>query len=199
MDIVFGYLFLILVGYLLGSIPSGLIIGKLMSGIDIREHGSGNLGGTNAFRVLGFKGGLIVTSADIIKGVIPAYIGLIWMGEMGAIIAGTASVLGHAFPLFAGFKGGKSVATAVGVFLVLMPYAVGASAIVFFITLFTTRYVSLASMLGAVVLAIASIALGKSVWIIITSILVAVFLIYRHRGNIQRILQGTESKAKLWD
>ena len=198
MDILFGFVLLILIGYLLGSIPSGLIIGKLMSGIDIREHGSGNLGGTNAFRVLGFKGGLIVTSADIIKGIIPAFIGLIWMGEWGAIIAGIAALLGHAFPLFAGFKGGKSVATAVGVFLVLMPYAIVVSAIVFFTTLFTTRYVSLASMLGAVALAIASIALSKSIWIIITSILVVVFLIYRHRENIQRILNGTESKAKLW-
>jgi len=192
------YLFLILIGYLLGSIPSGLIIGKQMSGIDIREHGSGNLGGTNAFRVLGFKGGLIVISADIVKGIIPAYIGLVWIGEWGAIIAGTASVLGHAFPLFAGFKGGKSVATAVGVFLVLMPYAIVVAAIVFFATLFTTRYVSLASMLGAVALAISSIALGKSIWIIITSILVVVFLIYRHRENIKRILDGTESKVKLW-
>ena len=198
MDIVFGYLLLIIVGYLLGSIPSGLIIGKLMSGIDIREHGSGNLGGTNAFRVLGLKGGLIVTSADIVKGIIPAYIGLVLLGEWGAIIAGIASLLGHAFPLFAGFKGGKSVATAVGVFLVLMPYTIVVAAIVFFTTLFTTRYVSLASMLGAVALAIASIALGQSVLMIITSILVVIFLVYRHRENIKRILNGTESKAKLW-
>jgi len=198
-DIIFDYLLLILIGYLLGSIPSGLIIGKLMSGVDIREHGSGNLGGTNAFRVLGFKGGLIVISADIAKGIIPAFIGLIWMGELGAIIAGTASVLGHAFPLFAGFKGGKSVATAVGVFLVLMPWAIGVAAIVFFTTLFTTRYVSLASMLGAITLVITSIVLVKSYWIILASILVVIFLIYRHRGNIKRILRGTENKAKLWD
>jgi len=199
------FLPLILLGYLLGSIPSGLIVGKLMSGVDIREHGSGNLGGTNAFRVLGVKGGIIVTSADILKGAIPAYIGLVWAslvpiggGEVGAIVGGTAAIIGHAFPLFAGFRGGKSVATAVGVFLVLMPYAIGIAAIVFFTTLFTTRYVSLASILGALGLAIASIALGQSIWMIITSIVVVVFLIYRHRGNIQRILDGTESKAKLW-
>ena len=190
--------FLILLGYLTGSIPSGLIAGKLMSGIDIREHGSGNLGGTNAFRVLGFKGGMIVTGADIIKGIIPAYIGLVLGGELGAIIAGIAAMLGHAFPLFAGLKGGKSVATAVGVFLVLVPYAIGIAAIVFFTTLFTTRYVSLASILGALGVTVGSIAFGGSTWITITSILVVIFLIYRHRSNIQRLMHGTENKIKLW-
>jgi glycerol-3-phosphate acyltransferase PlsY len=191
-------IFLIVVGYLLGSIPSGLIAGKLISGVDIREHGSGNLGGTNAFRVLGVKGGLIVTSADIIKGIIPAYIGLTWMGELGAIIAGSSAIFGHAYPLFAGLRGGKSVATGAGVFLVLMPYAIAIAAIVFFITLFTTQYVSLASILGALALVIASIVLKQSSWKIIVSILVVIFVIYRHRGNIKRLLYGTENKAKLW-
>lgn len=189
---------LVLVGYLIGSIPSGLIAGKLISGVDIREHGSGNLGGTNAFRVLGFKGGLIVTSADIIKGIIPAYIGLIWMGELGAILAGTSAIFGHAYPLFAGLRGGKSVATGTGVFLVLMPYAIGIAAVVFFITLLTTQYVSLASILGALTLVIASIALKQSYWKIIVSILVVIFVIYRHRSNIERLLYGRENKAKLW-
>ncbi|WP_207640841.1 glycerol-3-phosphate 1-O-acyltransferase PlsY [Desulfitibacter alkalitolerans] len=191
-------IFLIVVGYLLGSIPSGLIVGKLISGVDIREHGSGNLGGTNAFRVLGVKGGLIVTSADIVKGIIPAYIGLIWMGELGAIIAGISAIFGHAYPLFASLRGGKSVATGTGVFLVLMPYAIAIAAIVFFITLLTTQYVSLASLLGALTLVIASIALKESAWKIIISILVVIFVTYRHRGNVKRLLYGTESKAKLW-
>ncbi len=175
--------FLILIGYLIGSIPSGLIAGKLISGVDIREHGSGNMGGTNAFRVLGVKGGIIVTSADIIKGLIPAYLGLIWAGELGAIITGAFAIFGHAYPLFAGLRGGKSVATGTGVFLVVMPFAIGISAIVFFSTLLITQYVSLASLLGALTLVISSILLQQSIWKIIVSILVFIFVVYRHRGK----------------
>ena len=190
--------FLILIGYLIGSIPSGLIAGKLISGIDIREHGSGNMGGTNAFRVLGVKGGIIVTSADIIKGLIPAYLGLVWAGEVGAIIAGAFAIFGHAYPLFAGLRGGKSVATGTGVFLVIMPIAIGISAVVFFSILLITQYVSLASLLGALTLVVSSILLQQSIWKIIVSILVFIFVVYRHRGNIERLLYGRESKAKLW-
>lgn len=190
--------FLILIGYLIGSIPSGLIAGKLISDIDIREHGSGNMGGTNAFRVLGVKGGIIVTVADIIKGLIPAYIGLLWAGELGTILAGASAIFGHSYPLFAGLRGGKSVATGTGVFLVLMPLAIGISAIVFFSALLITQYVSLASLLGALTLVISSILLKQGIWNIILSILVFVFVVYRHRGNIERLLYGRESKANLW-
>ena len=128
---------MILIGYFFGSIPSALIAGKLTAGIDIRQHGSGNMGATNAFRVLGVKLGLTVTIADILKGVIPAYIGLRWGGEAWAIAGGAAAIIGHSYPIFAGFKGGKGIATGAGVFFVLMPGAIGIAAAVFALTLFT--------------------------------------------------------------
>jgi glycerol-3-phosphate acyltransferase PlsY len=189
---------LVIIGYFIGSIPSGLIVGKLTAGIDIRNYGSGNLGGTNAFRVLGTKGGLIVTSADIIKGIIPTLIGLSWAGEVGAIIGGASAIFGHAYPIFAGLRGGKSIATGTGVFLILMPHIIGISAIVFAIVLITTNYVSLASLSGALILVIFSIILKQGILKIIACCLVFIFVVYRHRGNIERLLYGRENKVKLW-
>ncbi len=189
---------LILIGYLIGSIPSALIVGKLASGVDIREHGSGNLGATNAFRVLGAKLGLTVTIADILKGVIPTLIGLLWVGDIGAITAGGFAMLGHSYPVFAGFRGGKSIATGAGMFLVFTPQSIGVAAVVFFTILFITQYVSLASLSGALSLVIASIVFKQDAWIIVVTILVFLFVLYRHRANIERLLYGRENKAKLW-
>ena len=191
-------LLLIVISYLLGSIPFALIAGRLSKGIDIREYGSGNLGATNAFRVLGVKLGIIVISADIIKGAIPAYLGLLWGGDVWAVAAGVCAIVGHSYPIFAGLKGGKSIATGAGVFLVLMPSAIIVAIIVFIIVLLSSQYVSLASLLGALSLLVTSIVLQYGLLKIVAVALVFAFVVYRHRANIERLLHGRENKAKLW-
>ena len=142
---------IIVLAYLIGSIPSGLIIGKKFYGVDIRQHGSGNLGGTNTFRVLGVKAGLIVTSADILKGTLAAALPLIFPSELHPLFVGIFAVVGHTYPLFAGFRGGKAVATSAGVLLCYAPWMFLIMIAGFFISLYITKYVSLSSMFGGVV------------------------------------------------
>lgn len=189
------YAIIIFLAYLLGSIPSGLIVGKVFYGVDIREHGSGNLGGTNTFRTLGKKAGLIVTIADILKGTLAVSLPLLFGSDMHQLIAGIFAVVGHMYPIFAGFKGGKAVATSGGV---LLGYAYPMFLfmfIVFFICLYITKYVSLSSMLAGIVAVIYSFIVWDPPLIIVVSIMAA-FVIYRHRANIKRILNKTEPKVK---
>ncbi|MFE8694957.1 glycerol-3-phosphate 1-O-acyltransferase PlsY [Cytobacillus sp. FJAT-53684] len=189
------YGIIIVLAYLIGSIPSGLIVGKVFHGIDIREHGSGNLGGTNSFRTLGIKSGMAVTIADILKGTIAVLLPIIFCPDMHPLIAGVFAVIGHMYPIFAGFKGGKAVATSGGI---LLGYAFPMFLImvlVFFVCLYITKYVSLASMLAAVVSVIYSLIVWDIPLIIVCAIL-AFFVIYRHRANIQRIINKNEPKIK---
>ncbi|WP_203362510.1 glycerol-3-phosphate 1-O-acyltransferase PlsY [Bacillus sp. REN10] len=186
---------IIVLSYLLGSIPSGLIIGKRFFGIDIREHGSGNLGATNSFRTLGVKAGLIVTFADILKGTVATLLPL-WLGStLDPLIAGTVAVIGHMFPIFAGFRGGKAVATSGGVLLALQPVMFLVLVFSFFMTLYLSKYVSLSSIIAAITAIIYSIILGNPFLIGIVSTL-AFFVIFRHRANIKRIMNKTEPKIK---
>ena len=113
----FEYVVIVILAYLIGSIPSGLIIGKKFYGVDIRQHGSGNLGGTNTFRVLGVKAGLTVTTADILKGTLAAALPFLFQSDLNLFLAGFFAVIGHTYPIFANFKGGKAVATSAGVLL----------------------------------------------------------------------------------
>jgi len=184
----------IIMGYLFGAIPTALIIGK-RSNIDIRKHGSGNIGGTNTFRVLGKKAGFIVAIVDVLKGFIPAAIGYLIGGELMAIFAGFSASIGHSYSIFAGLKGGKSVATSAGVMLVINPISILAGALVFALVLFTTKYVSLSSMLAASTVAITILLMEGSVALKIAGIFFALFIIIRHHSNIKRLLQGTESRA----
>ncbi|MBY0120513.1 glycerol-3-phosphate 1-O-acyltransferase PlsY [Bacillus sp. S/N-304-OC-R1] len=181
--------------YLLGSIPSGLIVGKLFYGVDIREHGSGNLGGTNTFRTLGVKAGLAVTIADILKGTLAVYLPILFGAEIHLLIAGIFAVIGHMYPIFAGFKGGKAVATSGGILLGYAPLMFIIMILVFFLCLYLTKYVSLSSMLAAIVAVIYSI-ITQDTPLIIVVCLLAFFVIYRHRANIKRILNKTEPKIK---
>ncbi|MEH7747173.1 glycerol-3-phosphate 1-O-acyltransferase PlsY, partial [Neobacillus drentensis] len=128
--------------YLLGSIPSGLIIGKVFYKTDIREHGSGNLGGTNTFRTLGVKAGLVVTLADILKGTLAAALPHLFQVDISPLLAGIFAVVGHTYPIFAGFRGGKAVATSGGVVLFYAPYMFITVLIFFFISLYISKYVS---------------------------------------------------------
>lgn len=181
--------------YLLGSIPSGLIIGKVFYNTDIRQHGSGNLGGTNTFRVLGVKAGLAVTLADILKGTLAASLTHFFHLDINPLIAGVFAVLGHTYPIFAGFRGGKAVATSGGVVLYYAPFMFLTVLVVFFISLYITKFVSLSSMLAGVCAVIYAIIIGDIPLLIVVSFMAA-FVIYRHRANIKRIINKTEPKIK---
>ncbi|MFJ5769865.1 glycerol-3-phosphate 1-O-acyltransferase PlsY [Psychrobacillus sp. NPDC093180] len=194
---------LLLLAYIIGSIPSGLWIGKLFYNTDIREHGSGNLGGTNTFRTLGKKAGLIVTIMDILKGTAATLLGYLAVFESTSVhplILGIIAVIGHMFPIFANFKGGKAVATSGGILLAYNWPLFVLLVVGFFIILKITKMVSLTSMILAVIALIYSIVYYFTVekdWPLIAMlVLIAVFIFYRHRANIERIKKGTEPKVK---
>ncbi len=186
-----------LIAYLLGSIPFALIVGKVGFNIDIRKHGSGNLGATNAFRVLGTKAGIIVTLADILKGtiatIIPLLVSFFIEVEVMRLIIGIFAVLGHTYPIFAKFKGGKAVATSGGIILGVNPLLFLAIIITFGLTLYLFKYVSLASMLTGVIATIIVIFMHDLLLLILVASL-TVFVIYRHLENIKRIINKTEPK-----
>ncbi|WP_113928521.1 glycerol-3-phosphate 1-O-acyltransferase PlsY [Bacillus sp. P14.5] len=184
---------IIVLAYLLGSIPSGLIIGKAFFGKDIREHGSGNLGGTNSFRTLGIKAGMVVTIMDILKGTAAVLLPLLFDSELHMLIAGVAAVIGHMYPVFANFRGGKAVATSGGVLLGYVPILFVLLLLVFFFCLFLTKYVSLSSILVAIFAFIYSLFTGDIPLIIVIGAL-SFFVVYRHRANISRIINKTEPR-----
>lgn len=184
-----------IIAYLLGSIPSGLIIGKVFYKTDIREHGSGNLGATNTFRVLGVKAGLVVTFADILKGTLSAALPAIFHVDMHPLFVGLFAVLGHTYPLFAGFRGGKAVATSGGIMLFYQPLIFLLLVLTFFITLYFSKYVSLSSMVTSVVAMILTL-FTKDWPLIVIVFFLAALIIYRHRANIERIKNKTEPKIK---
>ncbi|HAM80451.1 glycerol-3-phosphate 1-O-acyltransferase PlsY [Ornithinibacillus bavariensis] len=181
------------IAYLLGSIPSGLIVGKLGYNIDIRQHGSGNLGGTNTFRVLGVKAGIIVTLADILKGTLATLLPLFFDVEVYRLGIGIFAVLGHTYPLFAKFKGGKAVATSGGIILGVSPILFGVMVLTFLITLYISKYVSLSSMITGIISFIVSLFIGDIGLRIVIAAL-TLFVILRHRANIKRIINKTEPK-----
>ncbi|WP_335868967.1 glycerol-3-phosphate 1-O-acyltransferase PlsY [Bacillus sp. 2205SS5-2] len=190
---------ILILAYLLGSIPSGLLIGKIFFNKDIREHGSGNLGGTNTFRTLGVKAGLVVTIMDILKGtvatILPVLFGVV--DELHLLIAGLLAVFGHIFPIFAGFRGGKAVATSGGVLLAYSPILFLVLFVSFFLFLFLTKYVSLSSILASVTAILYTLFIGeKDLPLILVVGTLAFFVIYRHKANIIRIKNKTEPKIK---
>lgn len=182
----------LILSYLIGSISFALIVGKMFYKKDIRDYGSGNLGATNAYRVLGIKAGVIVAIADILKGTFACLLPLILSSTINPIVCGLLAILGHIFSVFASFKGGKAVATATGV-LFLSPLGVLVGFVVFVLTLLFTKYVSLSSMLAGIALFIYSLIFEDKV-IIALSLLIIVSIIILHRQNIKRILNGTENK-----
>lgn len=187
----------LLLAYLLGSIPSGLIIGKTFYKIDIREHGSKNLGATNSFRVLGFKPGLTVTLMDILKGTLATILPGLLGADIHPLIVGVVAVIGHMFPIFANFKGGKAVATSAGVVLAYNPLLFVLAILFFFISLYISKYVSLSSMIAAVASLLYCLIFQFNDWPLTTVILIlTIFIFYRHRANIKRIIEKTEPKIK---
>jgi len=187
----------LLLAYLIGSIPSGLIIGKTFYKVDIREHGSKNLGATNAFRTLGVKPGIAVTLMDILKGTAATLIPGLLGADIHLLLAGLLAAIGHMFPIFASFKGGKAVATSAGVVLGYEPFLFLFLLVVFFIALYISKYVSLSSMIAAVASLTYCFIFHLDDWPLIVVIAVlTIFIFYRHRANIKRIMNKTEPKIK---
>jgi glycerol-3-phosphate acyltransferase PlsY len=191
-------LILVTAGYLIGSIPWGYVVAKLLRGVDIRTVGSGNLGAANVWRVLGFKAGLAVAVLDVGKGFAAALLGL-WAGdELTGLLAGIAAMVGHWRPLFMGLnKGGKIVATTGGVALALAPLATLATGVVWVVTFLLTRYTSVASMLAAIALPLFALAFGSSALVVVFSAGAALAILLLHRANIGRLLSGTENRFEL--
>ena len=186
----------IVIAYLIGSISPALLVGKIFYNTDIRTMGSGNLGTTNTFRCLGKKAGLIVFVLDISKGIIATMLPSLVLGRVDYLsIFGAFAMIGHVYPIFANFKGGKAVATGSGVFIFLYPTLSLILVAIFFSTLFITGYVSLGSILicltSIVYLSIFESGIDK--WIMIV---MCIFVIYMHKSNIKRLLNGTENKSK---
>lgn len=209
---------IIILSYLVGSIPTGIIISRAVGKIDIRDHGSGNIGGTNVFRILGWKYGLLVLLLDALKGVIAVlYISKLHYGilpfanstpfddyTLVQIIAGMVAVLGHVFTIFAGFKGGKGVATGLGVLIVLTTTDLLIALGIFIILVYLFRYVSLGSMLATISIPV-TMTIREFVFdaniegyytLLVFLIIIASFIVYTHRSNIVRIVNGSEHKIE---
>jgi len=183
-------------GYLMGSIPTSYLAARFGAGIDLREHGSRNLGATNVYRVLGWKYAIPVGLFDVAKGAVPVLLASRWSNQPWLPLAvGVTAVLGHVFTVFMRFKGGKGVATAAGVVLALAPAALGVSALVWLAVLTATGYMSVASMLGAITFPVAVRVLEPGdTYALVLGIALTVFIIYTHRSNIRRLLNGTENR-----
>jgi len=182
--------------YLIGSIPTGLLLGKAY-GIDVRREGSGNIGATNLYRTVGRKVGIITLIGDCLKGLLPVL--LVKASSLPPEFAawvGLAAFCGHVFPVFLKFKGGKGVATALGVFLALAPLAVAIAIALFAVLMFLWRYVSLGSISAAAAMPLAVYLLGESRTVTVVTLVIAAIVIIRHHENIKRLLSGTENKFK---
>ena len=191
--------------YLIGSFPSGYIVGRI-NGVDLRKEGSGNIGATNALRVLGKKWGYIVFAADIFKGWLSVTLAYALANRfapdhvvLAGVLAAVFVVLGHNFPVWLGFKGGKGIATSAGILIALFPILVFLCALVVWLGFFyTTRYVSVASILAAISLSVSTTVLalfGKCDWLLVgVALLMTGLAIWRHKSNIERLVAGTEKK-----
>jgi len=196
----------LLAAYLIGAIPSAVWIGKAFYGVDVREFGSGNAGATNTFRVLGKKAGIPVLIIDILKGWLAVYIAYFSRYRLGSvefvnleIVLGIAALMGHIFPVYVGFRGGKGIATLLGVVIAIHPYAALISIGVFIIMLLITKYVSLSSIVSALCFPLVTMVIFKTSVssLVLFSIVVAALVLVTHQKNIERLLRKEESKASL--
>lgn len=188
-------IFCAVIGYLLGNIQTGILIGRI-AGIDPRTGGSGNSGATNVLRVLGRKGAALTLLGDMLKGALASAAGLLLAGHDGGMIAALAVIIGHIWPVFFGFRGGKGAATAMGALAVLFPLYALIMVLVGVAVLLITKMVSAGSLVGAVTFAVLTVIDGVrsgSVWQCVFAVAVAVIVFYAHRANIRRILKGNEN------
>ncbi len=186
--------------YLVGAIPFGLLVGR-MAGVDVRSAGSGNIGATNVSRLLGKKLGLITLFLDCMKGFLPIYLSSLLLQDSGdksiyIMASGVMAVVGHMFPVYLGFRGGKGVATALGVFLFLSPPAIGISLVVFIAAVAGTGFVSAGSLLASGLFPLWLLLLGQPVNMIITAVIIGSLIWVKHHENIVRLIQGKEKSWK---
>jgi len=184
--------------YLIAAIPTGVVLARLMGGEDVRQKGSGNIGATNVYRVAGKLAGVLTLVGDTLKGFLPLLAFKTWLEptptQLG--IASAVAILGHCYPVYLKFKGGKGVATALGIFLVLSPKAVLFALIVFILTVAITRYISLGSVLAALSAPLVILLLNHPQPIFLATLFIAALVIWRHNSNIRRLLDGTENRFK---
>ena len=189
------YLLTGVIAYLVGSIPSGLILGKLFWHTDLRKYGSHNIGATNAWRTLGKVPGIIVFLADSLKGQAGVLLGLSFVGTpLAAVIGGLLAIVGHSFSLFLRFHGGKGVATSLGVLTMLMGNVTLIVFVLWFTIVYMTRYVSLGSVVAGVLTPILAALFAYPMEYIVFTVIAALLVIVRHRENIKRLMNGTENK-----
>lgn len=184
----------VILAYFLGAIPSGYWVGKTLRGVNIMELGSKNVGATNTFRILGPKIGGLVLLMDMLKGFIAAMIGYLAGGVTFSVICGLVAILAHTFSIFIKFKGGKGVATGAGVMFCWNPFAILCALLIWSLLAFTTGYVSLASIVASVACVIFLWLFGGTTLQIVFCALVVVYIVFKHRSNIKRLIEGTENK-----
>lgn len=192
----FKVIFCIIISYLLGNISGGMIFGKLLFNKDIRDYGSKNAGTTNALRVFGIKAGALTFIVDVLKSILACFIGMKLLGLSGILLAGIFVVIGHNWPIFLNFKGGKGIASSFG-FIMFLDYKIAIVAIIIFIIIvILTKYISLGSMLTTtLVLPISYIFFGyRNIYVLLTFLFLASLSIFRHNSNIIRLINGDENK-----
>ena len=197
-------IFIALFGYLLGSIPTGLLLTRFFSKVDPRQEGSQNIGATNIYRTAGKKMGILTLIGDVLKGMIPIGIAVLLVREQWGVpkdvwiaIAGLSPIVGHVFPIFLGFRGGKGVATALGIYLAISPIAVLIESLIFFGVVWKWRFISLGSIVCVITMPIfIAFLVSDSQAYFILSVIIGALILFRHQSNISRLLQGTENKWK---
>lgn len=182
--------------YLVGAIPCGVLLTRFFGAGDIRSSGSGNIGATNVYRVAGKKLGILTLLGDVLKGALPVAVAkfVFFFPEWGIAAVAVAAFLGHCYPVYLGFKGGKGVATALGIYLILSPWAVLITLVLFAGILYKTRYVSLGSIAAATLLPFLVLLINRSNELLAASLLISILVILRHSANIRRLLDKTESR-----
>ena len=192
------FICVLIIIYLIAAIPTGVVLSRLMGSEDIREKGSGNIGATNVYRVAGKLAGVLTLVGDTLKGFLPLLAYKSWLepspAQLG--VASAVAIIGHCYPVYLRFKGGKGVATALGIFLVLSPQVVLGALIVFVLAVSITRYISLGSVLAAMSAPLLILMLNHPQPIFLSTLFIAMLVIWRHRANIRRLLDGTESRFK---
>jgi glycerol-3-phosphate acyltransferase PlsY len=189
-------IFITLFGYLLGSVPTGIVLTRLFSKVDPRKSGSKNIGATNIYRTAGKTLGVLTLVGDMLKGAIPIWLAIMWgISDLWIAIVGLSPIIGHIFPIFLGFKGGKGVATALGIYLVISPIAVLIEFFLFAFIVWKWRIIALGSITCATTIPILiAFFRSDSKAYFILSVIIAALILYRHQSNIARIIQGTENK-----
>lgn len=192
------FIIVLIAVYLIAAVPTGIVLAKVMGYEDVREKGSGNIGATNVYRVAGKLAGILTLIGDILKGFLPLLACKAWLeptpAQLG--VACVVAIVGHCYPVYLKFKGGKGVATALGIFLVLSPKAVLGAAIVFILTVAISRFISLGSVLAAMSAPLLILMLDYPQPIFLATLFIAALIIWRHRTNIRRLLSGTENRFK---